>query len=75
MTFTYRGQSYTTSNQPVQSQSTFTYRGQSYQRSASIPLTPKTNLVYRGVPYQASELATEMGFECNQIALSCPLCA
>lgn len=78
MTLIYRGQTYTPSNHAaaVNRNSTFTYRGQSYQRSTVVPMTYQSQLVYRGVPYHnATEIATAMGFECNQVALFCPLCA
>jgi len=56
MKFTYRGQTYTSSNCPaVDTQTVYTYRSQSYQRSAAIAMIPKANLVYRGVPYQPAE--------------------
>jgi len=56
MKFTYRGQTYTSSNAPaIDRQTLYTYRGQSYQRSAAIAMVPKTHLVYRGVPYQQVE--------------------
>jgi hypothetical protein len=63
MQLTYRGQTYTTSNSraTVNTQSTFTYRGQSYQRRPlDIALIPKAKLVYRGVPYIATEESTPL---------------
>ena len=64
MNFIYRGQSYIASNTtaPVNPQTTFTYRGQSYQRAASIAVTPKAKLVYRGVPYVQPESTTIPSF-------------
>ncbi len=52
MQLTYRGQVYTASHKTasVNTEKRFTYRGQSYQRSASIAVTPKANLTYRGIP-------------------------
>ncbi len=76
MQLTYRGQAYTSSDTPAVKRQSFTYRSQSYQSSASAAVPPKTNLVYRGVSYrkgEVSKLATIMGFEHHQVALSCPL--
>jgi hypothetical protein len=58
MTFTYRGQTYTSSNrtQLPKPQTTYTYRGQSYERSNRITTTPQDKLIYRGVPYTSSEV-------------------
>jgi hypothetical protein len=81
MQLTYRGQTYTTSNQPtsIDPQATLSYRGQSYQPCCSpCIVSPKASLVYRGVPYEedysnATEIARMFGFFDHQIALSCPL--
>ncbi len=63
MQLTYRGQTYTSSQTiaRVNPHTVLTYRSQSYQPRRSPAMSPKANLVYRGVPYLTSELTTSDG--------------
>ena len=65
MTFTYRGQTYTSSNNTIETKDTglkATYRGAAYslQRCASLRNHPAAHLTYRGVSYGIGSETTSL---------------